>query len=150
MKDRVLIGSLSGMAGATVITIFSIIFRLFGVSSIEMLLLNSSVFLPESASRGLEGVIFGFLINLFIGSIVGIFFIYIFPSIGADYLWYKGILLGAFTWLFVDGFIGRVLELPIKDDVFDHVIFVVLNIVFGIVTVYVCNYLMKRNLIKLR
>ncbi len=145
MTDKVLVGSLAGMFGALVSAILAFALNSLKITSIKMFFFDSVIFLPNNAATTLIGSIYGFVIHLFIGGIIGVIFAYFLPYTGDDYLIYKGIFLGAISWLFIGGVLGTMLRLPIKDTLFDNAVYFILNIIFGVATVLVVNYLRKKT-----
>lgn len=145
MQDKVVVGSLAGIIGSLVFGILDVILNAIGITSIKLLLLDSEIFLPAQLARTTSGHLFGFLVHLSLGAIIGVFFIYVLPYVGYDYLLYKGVLLGGGAWLFLDGFIGNLLRLPTKDTLVDNIFFLLLNYIFGVVTVYSVKLLSKRE-----
>lgn len=146
MQDKVVVGSLGGIIGAFVFGILDVILNATGIASIRLLLLDSEAFLPAKLAETTSGYIFGFFVHLSLGAIMGVFFIYVVPYIGYDYLLYKGILLGGGAWLVLDGLIGNMLDLPTKDTLLDNILFLLSNFVFGIVTVYSIKWLASLGL----
>ncbi|WP_408956263.1 hypothetical protein [Natroniella sp. ANB-PHB2] len=146
MKDKVVIGSLAGALGSFMTGIITILLDYLALATIEVLFLNSILFLAEDVAHTTAGIIFGLSIHLVFGSIVGLLYTNLLPYTGKDYLFYKGFLLGAISWLVIGGIIGNILGLPIKDTLIDTTIHMGLNILFGLAVVYTASYLSKINL----
>ncbi|ATW23781.1 hypothetical protein [Candidatus Formimonas warabiya] len=141
MLDRVMIGSIAGISGAGILALFSFVFNFLGITQIELLFLNSSIFLLEPTAHSIAGNLYGLIIHLLVGAMVGVVYIYLLPYTGTDYLIYKGIFLGAITWLIIGGVMANILNLPVKNTIIDQTIYTLLNIVFGLVTVFSVQYL---------
>lgn len=146
MQDKVVVGSIAGIIGSFVYGILDVIINAIGITNIKLLLLDSEVFLPAQLAKTTSGQLFGFFIHLSLGAAIGIFIVYLLPYVGYDYLLYKGILLGGGAWLVLDGLIGNLLNLPTKDTLLDNILLLLLNYIFGIVTVYSVKILSEREL----
>ncbi len=146
MTDKVVVGSLSGIIGAFLSGMLAVILNYLKITTIRMLFFDSFIFLPNHLANSLVGSIYGFIIHLIIGAIIGIIFMYFFPFTGSDYLIYKGILLGAISWLVIGGLVGTMIGLTIRDNLLDNTIYFGLNIVFGLITILSANYFRRVNI----
>jgi hypothetical protein len=144
MRDKVIAGSLAGIIGSFVMAVLAIILNITGISTIRILYLNSIVFLPSQLADTIAGNIFGLFTHLLIGAIVGIIIVYLLPYIGTDYLLFKGMLLGAFSWLIIGGMIGNMLRLPMQDTILNNTLLIFLNLIFGIVTFYLAILISRK------
>lgn len=144
MQDRVLIGSIAGTIGAFTSALLSFIISFTGIVHVKAMFLNSCVFLEPASTASLASDVYGTVIHLMLGAFIGIIYIYCLPFIGERYPVYKGFLLGAASWLVVGGFVANALQLPIKSTVAVNTIYLLLNFVYGLVTVFSARYLMKK------
>ena len=148
MKDRVIVGGLAGMAGSLSSAVYVFILNLADIGSKKLFFLNASIFLTDEAAKTLAGNIYGFIIHLLVGAIIGMVFLYFFPATGDDYLFIKGMLLGGVSWLFIGGILGTMLGLEVKDTILEGYLMIIKNIIFGVVTIYISSFLYREEKIE--
>lgn len=109
MKDQIVLGSLAGIFGAFISTLLTLMINISGITKIKLFSLTSAVFLPNEVAYSLAGNIYGFFIHLMLGAGIGLILVLCQSILKEDfldnYLIYKGLLLGGFSWLFIGGII---------------------------------------------
>ncbi len=144
MKDKFVLGATGGVAGAAVMA--GLNFLINRIPGIDMKLVSgvSELFVSRSLVGTLQGNTIGLLVHLVCGALVGLAFLTALELTGYDYLLLKGAFLGLAAWLQLCGILGRILGLNMQDKFIDNVLFLLIHIPFGIVTVWVIDRLRYR------
>lgn len=99
LKDRILAGTIAGMAATLVKDAPNLIlFKLNIVKYTYFQLAASSLLLPQDVNCT-SGLIVGIAVDLITGGSIGIITIMVFKFFGRDYWWYKGLMVGNLVWL---------------------------------------------------
>ncbi|SDH89915.1 DUF6789 family protein [Desulfosporosinus hippei] len=98
MKDSIPIGFLSGLVGTIAMDLSNIIFKKSGVSEKTYAQYAGSVLMRPFRLIFKENLIFGEILHLITGSIMGIPLFAVLKKTGKDNYLFKGAVYGTFTW----------------------------------------------------
>lgn len=136
MKDRFIVGSLAGMAGAAVMALINFIINLVPGLNMELIFGVSTLFVPKTLQGTLQGAAIGLIAHMICGALVGMVMLGVLEVSGYDYIQLKGAILGLFLWFLLSGLLGRALELGMQDKFIDNLLFILIHIPFGITTAW--------------
>ncbi|MHB8124612.1 MAG: hypothetical protein ACYDEJ_03045 [Desulfitobacteriaceae bacterium] len=106
IKDRILLGAISGTLSAYVARIINRFNYKKGLTDIRYNPMAAELFLRKKASKSAQGVLLGAIINNINVAVNGIALTYLLSATGKDYKLLKGMGAGAFSWIMVDGLMG--------------------------------------------
>lgn len=130
IKDRILLGTVSGVLSAYVARLINRFNYNLGLTDIRYNPLAARLFLPKKACKTKEGALFGSIVNNINVACHSIGLTYLLSATGKDHYIFKGLGTGAFSWIMVDGIMASQL-LNIKSSkplgpavrLFEHLIF---------------------------
>jgi hypothetical protein len=137
MKDKFLLGSLAGIAGAVVMVIANILVNMIPGLSVKLLFGVTHLFVPPVAVNTINGNIIAILANLACGGLLGVIFTYFVSFTNPKYMLLKGAIYGGGTWFMICGMVARVLRLPMVDKPMDQYMILAMHIIYGIVIAFV-------------
>lgn len=146
IKDKILIGSTTGMIATLAKDIPNFIFYKLGVTKYLYWHLAASTHLTGKDIYTPLGLIIGLLGDIITGGAIGVVTVLFMARFGIDYWWYKGMIIGNTVWLFGLGVIlnlGAIHLLSLEPSFrftawFDHQ-------VFGLVCVYLIAWWGKKE-----
>jgi hypothetical protein len=96
--------------------------------------------------KGVEAMILGWLVTLFVGAIVGMLLYFSLYLLGWDYLLLKSIVIGVFVWFFDTSVLAFRLGVPISayKNFSNHLVLFVSGIFYGVAA----WYLLKKFIFK--
>ncbi|AFM39732.1 hypothetical protein Desaci_0671 [Desulfosporosinus acidiphilus SJ4] len=115
IKDRIVVGAISGILSASVGRTANKVNYALGLTDIRYNPMAANLFLPKKVIQSRQGVLLGLVVNNIGVAANGIALTYLLSATGKDYKLLKGLGAGAFSWIMVDGFIGSQL-LKIKSS----------------------------------
>ncbi|MFZ5640191.1 MAG: hypothetical protein ACOY4Q_05830 [Bacillota bacterium] len=137
MKDKFLLGSLAGIAGALVMVIANILVNMIPGLSVKLFFGVTYMFVPPAVVNTLNGNVIAILANLACGGVLGVIFTYFVSFTNPRYMLLKGAIYGGGTWFLICGMIARALRLPMVDKPLDQYMILAVHFIYGIVTAYV-------------
>lgn len=137
MKDKFLLGSLAGIAGALVLVTTNSLVNLIPGVSVKLLFGVTHMFVPPAAVNTLNGKIVAVLANLACGGVLGFIFTYLISFTNPRYILLKGIIYGMGAWFLICGMVARALRLPMVDKPLDQYLNLTAHLLYGIVIAYV-------------
>ncbi len=115
IKDRILLGTLSGASASFVARIVNRYSHSKGLTDIRYNPLAARLFLPENKIKNTPGILLGAIVNNVNTAATGVFLTYLLSATGKDNAVLKGMGTGAFLWVLVDGLIStHVFKVDIK------------------------------------
>lgn len=130
IKDRILLGTISGTASAFVGRIINRYSYSKGLTDIRYNPLAARLFLPENKTKNTPSILLGSIVNNINVAANGVFLTYLLSATGKDNAVLKGMGTGALSWILVDGLIsGHVLKVKSKKPLspamhlFDHLLY---------------------------
>jgi len=130
IKDRILLGALSGAASSFVARIINRYSYSKGFTDIRYNPLAARLFLSENEIKNTPGILLGAIINNINTATTGVILTYILSASGKDNAILKGMGTGAFLWVLVDGMIStHVFKVESKKPLsptmhlFDHLLY---------------------------
>lgn len=106
IKDRILLGLISGiLAGVPGRIINKFIYKK-GLTDIRYNPMAAELFLPKKASKTQGGVLLGLIVNNINVAVNGVGLAYLLSATGKDHKLLKGMGTGAFLWIMIDGIMG--------------------------------------------
>lgn len=136
MKDNFIIGALSGMAGAAVMSSLNFLLNLSPRINMKLIFGASELFVPKSLAATLQGSTIGLIAHLVCGSILGLAIFGILEKFGYEYIIFKGTVLGLASWFLLCGILGKTLRLGMQDKFIDNILFILIHIPFGVTTAW--------------
>ncbi|AET65896.1 hypothetical protein Desor_0176 [Desulfosporosinus orientis DSM 765] len=106
IKDRIMLGAISGVISGTTARILNKINYEIGLTDIRYNPMAAVLFLPKKKIKSLQGTLLGATVNNIGEAVAGIGITYFLSSTGKDYKAFKGMGVGAFSWIMVDGLVG--------------------------------------------
>jgi len=106
IKDRIILGAISGIVGGKAVRIMNKINYNIGVGDIRYNLMAAELFLPKKDTKKSQANLLGGLVNNINSAFFGIILTYLLGVTGKDYKIIKGMGIGTLTWIMIDGLIG--------------------------------------------
>jgi len=135
LRDKVILGAVAGVLADLVMEIPELILWKQAILSHPLFHYLASLLMPMEAHHSFLGVIMGFVGTKVYGAFLGVVFIYFLTFTGRRFFLTKGLLYGAFLWLFS---YGGLASLPIvKLSVYprmplENLFFFFLHLLFGL------------------
>jgi len=106
IKDRILLGVVSGLIGAIPARLANKIEYQKGLTGLRYNRVSASLFTKKNKDTSMAGNTLAALANGINSSAIGVMLAYLYSVTGRDHALIKGAGAGAFAWVIVDGFIG--------------------------------------------
>jgi len=103
LKDRVLIGWISGALGLLTRNVYSYFAKLIGLAKFYIWQLSADLFMDQKYIKSFWGNTVGFLADIVFGGLLGIVFIYFLKYTNSKNIVIKGWWYGIAAWLFLFG-----------------------------------------------
>lgn len=118
IKDRFLLGALGGTTASFVARLLNRYNYAKGLTDIRYNPLAARLFLDEKGTKSRPGIILGEIVNGVNTAVTGIMLVYILSATGRDKAIIKGIGIGLFSWIMVDGLLaGYVFKIKSKKPI---------------------------------
>jgi len=106
IKDRILLGVVSGLIGSTPAKLINKIEHQKGLTVIRYNQIPMKLFTRQSTNTSRQGNTLAAIANGVNSGAIGVLMTYLFSATGRDHAVVKGMGLGAFAWVVLNGFIG--------------------------------------------
>lgn len=141
IRDRIALGTLAGITGTIPSLVLNFISVQIGFAKFYSFQISSSIYLFPGLTDSLYGLIFGGMIWLGFGILLGILITYLLTYTGRDFWWLKGPLV-SFIVMFV-GIYGIMYTFGaaqiVPFDLATNLSQAVENLIFGLFTAYLVN-----------
>lgn len=139
MKDKFLLGSLAGIAGAMVMVIANLLLNLIPGVSQKLLFAVTQMFVLPAMVNTFNGQVIAVLANLACGGLLGLIFTYLISFTYPKYILVKGLIFGSGAWFLMCGMVARALNLPMVSKPLDQYINVAVHLIYGTVIAYIIS-----------
>lgn len=103
LKDRVILGGISGVLGLLMRDLYCFFARRIGFTTYYCWNISADLFMEGKDVKTLLGTVIGFLADIVFGSILGITFVYLLKITNSKNMIIKGWGFGVAIWLFLFG-----------------------------------------------
>ncbi len=107
ISDRMFLGMVAGMAAASVARLINVAEYEKGLTDVRYNQIASSIFFPEYKLNTTQSKLLGGIINNINVGVVGTIICYVLSATGRDKATLKGMGVGAFTWIMVQGVFSK-------------------------------------------
>ena len=145
MRDKLLLGSIAGMAGAATMIAANSLLNLIPGINLKLIFGVSEIFVSKALTGTVAGNIIGGIAALTCGALVGVAILYAFEFTGYHYLLIKGTFLGLASWFLLCGILARILRLGMQDTIIDNILMITIHLLFGLITAWVIGRYRKKT-----
>lgn len=138
IKDRVALGTLTGILGAVPAVLLNLISHALNFSKTYSFTLAGGIFLKGNVTETAGGILLGSVLWIFTAAFISFLIVLLIERTGKDYWWIKGPLLTIVVMhLLIYGFAFNMAQTKIIPvDVATNISMFVENLIFGITTGY--------------
>ncbi|MHB1404637.1 MAG: hypothetical protein ACYCV0_03485 [Desulfitobacteriaceae bacterium] len=141
MRDRAILGGISGIVGSVFCTLYEVIAESLKITDRSFLDYTATL-VANKVYPGTLGFIVAFLAQAAVGILFGVVFVYLTKIISSRYYLLKGLGYGFALWFLLSGF-GIIFKLPTIMDIPPTVsLFDLTNaLLYGLITAYIIKIL---------
>lgn len=141
MRDRAILGGISGIVGSVFCTLYEVIAERLKITDRSFLDYTAAL-VADKVHPGTLGFTVGFLAQAAVGLMFGVAFVYLTKTISSRYYLLKGLGYGFILWLLLSGFgiifkLPAIMDIPPTASLFD----LTNSLLYGLITAYNIKFL---------